>query len=858
MRRQAKSALALVATVTVAGAVFVVHWIISSSKNQAGTGTVLSVDLAAAAIAVPLLTLIVTWWVKTRRGLAITAGTLAQVAAAADWLAETAAARWRQEAAGRRIVTPAPATVRWRWAADELAAPRMEVAVPPAPGTGPAPLPDLGRPGELLGSGVVTRLHDEVYARLPYGRLVLIGGPGAGKTGAMILLLLAALDRRAPLGDEQRARVPVPVWLTLGGWNPASSSLGEWTVDTLNRDYPALRAPDYGADAAGELVRSGRVALFLDGLDEMPAGLRALALKRVAEEARQLRVVITSRPLEYRHALQGAMPDHTAVIELRPVRPEAAAAYLLHDQLGDGRERWQQVGAYLRNNPDSVTAKALDNPLTLSLARDAYRALDPRALTDPGRFPTAEAIREHLIEQFLVSAYHGDRERIPAIRWLAWVAWHMGGSQDLQWWDIPGWVPRWKLRLARGLLMGVASGLSITIAAGFTYAHTRGLAGGFTAALDPGIAAAVGAGLLAGLVTRLGVKRAATAGTGADPRKLRKSWVNRAVWAGFALSLAAGLAAGIAGGLVDGPGEGIGVMLVVVLLCSPLLIGGGALLALALARQSAPLLDRPFGRALVAALTVGTVAGVWSGLAAGPAIGFGGAIVGILSGILFGILFGVWDKRGFGLAGAPQMLTPRWPRVRWHLVLFPLFPLLMPVVLNGWATPVADSPSATAVGSYRADRRTGMIYACAYALVAGILAGLMTGLDRSSESFTATSRAMLGLAWALVTGLLTWLLAWLAAGQVPLVNLTQLVLRRAGERRVRFARLLEDAFGRQVLRQAGTVYQFRHAALQVHLAEVYREAQVSAAVRTRGSGSQRGGLIGGALRRAAPQVPAVR
>ena len=54
----------------------------------------------------------------------------------------------------------------------------------------------------------------------------------------------------------------------------------------MNRDHPALRAADYGPDAAGELLRGGRVALFLDGLDEMPEGLRARALKRVDEEAR--------------------------------------------------------------------------------------------------------------------------------------------------------------------------------------------------------------------------------------------------------------------------------------------------------------------------------------------------------------------------------------------------------------------------------------------------------------------------------------------------------------------------------------------------------------------------------------------
>lgn len=369
VKPRVRSVLGVLGAVAVIAAVLAVHWFIRSSKNPVDTATVWAGDFGAAAIAVPLLTLIITWWFKYRGGTAVVAGTLAQVTAAADWLAEAVAARWRREAADRRIVTPALATVRWRWAADELTAPRQELMVPPVSGAGPVPLPDMGRPGELLGSGVVTRLHDEVYARLPHGRLVLIGGPGAGKTGAMILLLLAALDRRASLANDQRARAPVPVWLTLGGWDPAAISLREWAADTMNRDYPALRAPDYGAAAAGELMRSGRVALFLDGLDEMPPDMRALALKRVNEEARDLRVVITSRPLEWELAMHGTVPEYTAVIELRPVRPEAAAAYLLHGQSGRSRERWQQVGTYLRNNPESVAARALDNPLTLSLAR---------------------------------------------------------------------------------------------------------------------------------------------------------------------------------------------------------------------------------------------------------------------------------------------------------------------------------------------------------------------------------------------------------------------------------------------------------------------------------------------------------
>ena len=168
---------------------------------------------------------------------------------------------------------------------------------------------------------------------------------------------------------------------------------------------------------------------------------------------------MTSRPEEYRYALQPDRLDNTAVIELRPVRPAAAAAYLLRGQAGPSRQRWEQLAAYLRQNPDSVVARALDTPLTLSLARDAYAGGDPAVLADPGKFLTVESLREHLIDQVLVAAYPDEHQRVHATRWLAWIAQHMGTSRDLLWWNIPTWIPRWQLRLAAGLAAGLVSGL---------------------------------------------------------------------------------------------------------------------------------------------------------------------------------------------------------------------------------------------------------------------------------------------------------------------------------------------------------------------------------------------------------------
>jgi hypothetical protein len=704
-----RTVLVLVGAAVVAYAVFVIRKV-QSSSNQVNTAAVYTGYLTVLLLVVAVPPLLIGWWGKSRAETADHAVTSVRLDAAADRLANQMMDRWRQEASQRRIITPAPATVRWRWAAEEIAPRRVEVASPPVPGTGPPPLPELGEPGELLQSGVVTHLHDEMYAKLPHGRLILIGGPGAGKTAAMILLLLAALARRASLDSDRRSRVPVPAWLTLSTWNSATTTLYEWAIATINRDHPALLAPDYGPDAAGELLRSGRVALFLDGLDELPKQLRAQALQRLNGEARGLRVVITSRPEEYEDTLEMSSLENTAVIELRPVGPADAAAYLLHGQTGVSRQRWEQVGTYLKYHPESTAAMAMNNPLNLSLARDTYLGQSPTELTDSQKFATVEAIHENLVDRVLITAYPDERQRTQVTQWLSWVAQHMGTSRELPWWDIPTWVPPWQLRLVRGLAVGIAAGLGIGlgIAEPGPEVQSSALAIGFGAGGFAGIIAAIVIGGRSGF--RFGLSR--------EPHTLVPHWpraaeLRQALWAGLKTALAVGLVAG---------------------------------------------------------LTVGFT-GVFSGDIAG--------------GVSFGLLFGLLTGLAVGFIAT---------------------------VLNVWVTPIASSPSATPADTYRADSRTSLLYGLAIGI---FFAASFAYPYRPRDILYSPATLLIGLGFGL------------AVGQVPEVKFTELVLAFQhiltghGRSRARFRRLLEDAYNRQLLRQAGAFYQFRHAALQDRLATMY-------------------------------------
>jgi hypothetical protein len=329
---------ALVVGLVAAGAVWYV--LAGAPEDMPNRARVSGALLATIVIAPP----VVAWgWRRHHRAIAGTS-TRAEVDAAADRLAEQTFETWSRQVVQRGIQSPAPVRVRWRWGAADVALPRQELAAAPSLATDPDPLPssadDLTKAGQVLNSGAVTRLHDEVYARLQHGHLVLIGDPGAGKTGAMILLLLEAVRYRQRMPETARTGVPVPVWLTVGSWDPSVQKLRDWVTATMSRDHPYLRAADFGHNAIDQLFDTGRIAFFLDGLDEMPDTLRSKAVERLTAETLGRRVVIASRPDEFRETIdlgRRQLP-YTAVIELAAVRPRAAAEYLLEGQIGEARQ----------------------------------------------------------------------------------------------------------------------------------------------------------------------------------------------------------------------------------------------------------------------------------------------------------------------------------------------------------------------------------------------------------------------------------------------------------------------------------------------------------------------------------------
>ncbi|WP_185123905.1 NACHT domain-containing protein [Streptomyces sp. TLI_185] len=389
----------------------------------------------------------------------------------AEHLAQAVQNQWETEVQVRRVNDPYPMTVKWSAAPDDLVEswPLLQTTAGDWPGDlGTVPDGWANSAAELEGSGAeITRVFAE---RVPTRRLLVLGGPGAGKTVLLSRLVLGLLHRRMTSAASPHTNA-VPVLFPLATWNPTRQDLYAWMAERLASDYPTLAeaAPTrYGRiDRARALLGRRLILPVLDGFDEIPTPLRAAALSGINEALPMGHpVVLSSRVGEYRDVLRPptGLPVRlagAAGIELRPLDAEDIAAYLRRDA-GAGAyapDRWGPVAAQLGTT--TPVGEALRTPLMLFLARAIYNPRpgeSPHGLPNPGelcdttRFPTRVAVERHLFSAFVMAAYRS-HPRYPC-RWtpqqaqttFVFLARYLhrvhNATPDLAWWRLRRAVQR--------------------------------------------------------------------------------------------------------------------------------------------------------------------------------------------------------------------------------------------------------------------------------------------------------------------------------------------------------------------------------------------------------------------------------
>jgi hypothetical protein len=700
----------------------------------------------------------------TRADKSKTSHALSSAEQAATRLAGAVQTQWHDEEARRRIFDPFPLPVKWITPAEHLFDHWSNILLAPSAAS-TSPLDLAGAYEDIA----------EVYARIPSRRLVILGEAGSGKT---ILAMRFVLDFLTHRSEND----PIPVIFSIPSWDPTVTSLQEWITSQLAYNYPGLGAPALEeATIAAELVKTGRILPVLDGFDELTRRLRKAAL--AALNATEIPLILTSRPSEYTEAVNNARAlSRAAAIALTPLTTEDLSRYLprtaakISSRDNQVTTNWDPVIERLRK-PSTAEEKLLNtvlsSPLMVSLARTIYSDSsnrDPCELLQGEPLTTREAIEEHLLGAFIPAVYQRSfivqatsrrlrRYNSHAQGWLENLALRLErlGTTDLAWWRFRDTIALPIRILAAGLVGLIGGGLL----------------------LWPIWASGFGLGIGLGFGIGIAVIR-----EGRQPLYTSLQFSGRGIFilqatlsggtGGVLGGELGGLTAGSHGFLIHSltsPFKGISAV-------SPIgfaigLATGFVFTQIATFQRAGLETRRTRSRQVIPEWLTLPLKCATMGLAIGL---LGGAALGLTGGLVLGTAGG-----------------------------------LSTGLITGLETPVDVRASPGPLELLRSDRTNAVIVSLLFGLTAGVSIGVVTGI---------AAGPVRGLALGIGSGLTDTIgttLGFSAWGQW--LVFTRAGLSLTGQLPPATADFLADAHRRGVLRQAGAVYQFRHALLQHHLAD---------------------------------------
>ena len=267
--------------------------------------------------------------------------------------------------------------------------------------------------------------------------MLILGAPGAGKT-TLLLELARTLAEQAHT-DESK---PIPVLVDLAGWTAQPSRKADddpldsaalagfvrWLLDELNARYGIPAA------VGRAWLRRGRLALLLDGLDEIAKPIRA-KLAPVLEELRRRyligRLAITCRTQDYE-----LLPDQLRLygaVHIRPLTRQQVLDYFA--AVGPDLD-----GARAAIEQDDELWDLVNSPLMLNVMILAYHGRVPEEVVAGGVADLRRELFDTYITEVLArnrstSRQYDSRTALRSLWCLAWWTRTRAGDRTA--------VPRW-------------------------------------------------------------------------------------------------------------------------------------------------------------------------------------------------------------------------------------------------------------------------------------------------------------------------------------------------------------------------------------------------------------------------------
>jgi len=216
-------------------------------------------------------------------------------------------------------------------------------------------------------------------------RLVLLGGPGSGKTtfGNRLVVALAERNWQGMEGWPERLRDCLPVVVTL-------RFFARWLAGQEHKPSPGLlcsfireELEDHSLDFVWSLIEQDlngaeRVFLFLDGLDEVPASVRKTLLDTVDAFQKRytaVRMLITCRIASYEDR-SWQLPSNTYAVETLALLDREKIERFVETWYQVMAERWKRSAVEMRDRaaqlrdalfrPGSDLFRLARNPLLLT------------------------------------------------------------------------------------------------------------------------------------------------------------------------------------------------------------------------------------------------------------------------------------------------------------------------------------------------------------------------------------------------------------------------------------------------------------------------------------------------------------